>query len=259
MNLRLPSSISALGRAPPALVPTAISWARAASATRRSFSALVIAASFSETYKRNLDRLLRKYDTARELAPQPIVQAGEYGPASVGLIERRSQHLSFGEFSSKFAKAAAAAPHLEDPVVITAEPGSHPVAVPDASVDAYCLTHNETSTGVAMPLVRPDADGLVLVDATSAAGGVRWDPRQVDVYYFSPQKCFAADGGLWLACCSPAAVERIVAGRLNKQMADDLGISIKTVEAHRANIMEKLSANTVADLLKIALGAPARV
>ncbi|MCB0873149.1 MAG: phosphoserine transaminase [Actinobacteria bacterium] len=129
--------------------------------------------------------------------------------ASVGLIERRSQHLSFGEFSSKFAKAAAAAPHLDDPVVITAEPGSHPVPAPDASVDAYCLTHNETSTGVAMPLVRPDADGLVLVDATSAAGGVRWDPRQVDVYYFSPQKCFAADGGLWLACCSPAAIERI--------------------------------------------------
>lgn len=129
--------------------------------------------------------------------------------ATFGLIERRSQHLSFGEFSSKFAAAATAAPHLEDPVVIAADPGDHPAAVPDASVDAYCLTHNETSTGVAMRLARPDAAGLVLVDATSGAGGLRWDPAQVDVYYFSPQKCFASDGGLWLAAVSPAALERI--------------------------------------------------
>ncbi|MCB1268010.1 MAG: phosphoserine transaminase [Microthrixaceae bacterium] len=132
--------------------------------------------------------------------------------ATFGLIDSRSQHLEFGEFSSKFAKAAAAAPHLGDPEVISTEAGHHPTAVPMDGIDAYCLTHNETSTGVAMPLERPhgtDADGLVLVDATSAAGGVRWDPRQVDVYYFSPQKCFASDGGLWLACCSPAAIERI--------------------------------------------------
>lgn len=129
--------------------------------------------------------------------------------ATFGLIERRSQHLSFGEFSSKFAQAAAAAPHLDDPVIVASDPGDHPDPVPDPSVDAYCLTHNETSTGVAMRLVRPDADGLVLVDATSGAGGLRWDPAQVDVYYFSPQKCFASDGGLWLAAVSPAALERI--------------------------------------------------
>ncbi len=129
--------------------------------------------------------------------------------ATFCLIERRSQHLSFGEFSSKFAAAAKAAPHLDDPVVVASEPGTHPDPVPDPAVDAYALTHNETSTGVAMTLTRPAADGLVLVDATSGAGGLRWDPAQVDVYYFSPQKCFASDGGLWLACCSPAALERI--------------------------------------------------
>ena len=81
--------------------------------------------------------------------------------------------------------------------------------VADPEVDAYAFTHNETSTGVAMRLVRPDADGLVLVDATSGAGGLAWDPAEVDVYYFSPQKCFASDGGLWLAACSPAAITRI--------------------------------------------------
>ncbi len=130
--------------------------------------------------------------------------------ATFGLIERRSQHLSFGEFSSKFAKAAKEAPHLEDPEVITTEPGDHPEAVANPDVDAYALTHNETSTGVAMPIRRPEgADGLVLVDATSGAGGIRVDPSQFDVYYFSPQKCFASDGGLWLAACSPAGVERI--------------------------------------------------
>lgn len=130
--------------------------------------------------------------------------------ATFGLIEYRSMHASFGEFSSKFAKAAKDAPHLGDPVVVTAEPGDHPTLEADVAIDAYCLTHNETSTGVAMPLVRPaGADALVLVDATSGAGGLRWDPSQVDVYYFSPQKCFASDGGLWLAACSPAALARI--------------------------------------------------
>ncbi|MCU0274046.1 MAG: phosphoserine transaminase, partial [Acidimicrobiales bacterium] len=129
--------------------------------------------------------------------------------ATFGLIERRSQHLVFGEFSSKFAEASKQAPHLEDPVVVESPVGSHPTAVRDPSVDAYCFTHNETSTGVAMPLVRPDADGLVLVDATSAAGGLRFDASQTDVYYFAPQKCLASDGGLWLAAVSPAAVERI--------------------------------------------------
>jgi phosphoserine aminotransferase len=129
--------------------------------------------------------------------------------ATFHLIDERSQHLTFGEFSSKFAEAATAAPHLKDPEVVTAAPGTHPK--PHAGpVDLYALTHNETSTGVMMPLRRPaGADGIVAVDATSAAGGIRWDPAEVDVYYFAPQKCFAADGGLWLAACSPAGVERI--------------------------------------------------
>lgn len=130
--------------------------------------------------------------------------------AIFGLIDSRSQHLRFGEFSSKFAEAAAAAPHLGEPANLFAEPGTHPLPVSDPEIDAYCLTHNETSTGVAMPLDRPaGADGLVLVDATSAAGGLRFDPNEVDVYYFAPQKCLASDGGLWLAAVSPDAIERI--------------------------------------------------
>jgi phosphoserine aminotransferase len=130
--------------------------------------------------------------------------------ATFGLIEQRSQHLRFGEFSSKFAEAAAAAPHLQEPSFLFADPGTHPLPVADEDVDAYCLTHNETSTGVVMPLERPHgAEGLVLVDATSAAGGVRFDPAETDVYYFAPQKGLASDGGLWLAAVSPAAVERI--------------------------------------------------
>lgn len=131
--------------------------------------------------------------------------------ATFGLIDRRSQHLTFGEFSSKFAQAAKAAPFLDDPMVLSADPGTRAEAVTDPSVDAYALTHNETSTGVAMPLVRPAGtdDALVLVDATSAAGGLRFDAAQTDVYYFAPQKCLASDGGLWLAAVSPAAIERI--------------------------------------------------
>jgi phosphoserine aminotransferase len=130
--------------------------------------------------------------------------------ATFGLIDQRSQHLSFGEFSSRFVDCTAAAPHLGDPEVIESAPGSVPTPKANPDVDAYCFTHNETSTGVAMPLVRPDgAEGLVLVDATSAAGGMRFEARQVDVYYFAPQKALASDGGLWLAALSPAAVERI--------------------------------------------------
>jgi phosphoserine aminotransferase len=132
--------------------------------------------------------------------------------AAFGMIERRSQHLAFGEFSSKFAAAVAGAPHLEAPEVIESEPGSAPDAKGHPGVDAYALTHNETSTGVTAPVRRPaDAEpgALVLVDATSAAGGVRVDPAEFDCYYFAPQKCFASDGGLWLALCSPAAVERV--------------------------------------------------
>ena len=130
--------------------------------------------------------------------------------ATFGLIEARSEHLVFGEFSSKFGEAAAAAPHLGQPVIVSTEPGTHPVARKE-DVDVYAFTHNETSTGVAMQLQRPAfaGDALVVVDATSAAGGLPWNPSEVDVYYFAPQKCFASDGGLWLAACSPRALERI--------------------------------------------------
>lgn len=132
--------------------------------------------------------------------------------ATFGLVEDRSQHLVHGEFSSKFAAAAAAAPHLGEPEVLESAPGTHGEAKASAGIDAYALTHNETSTGVVMPLERPegaDPGALVLVDATSAAGGVRFDPDEVDVYYFAPQKCLASDGGLWIAACSPAALERV--------------------------------------------------
>jgi phosphoserine aminotransferase len=132
--------------------------------------------------------------------------------ATFGLIERRSEHLAFGEFSAKFASVAAAAPHLDDPLVIESAPGTHPEPIADATVDTYALTHNETSTGVMAEIRRPDgmADGsIVIVDATSAAGALRFDTSAPDVYYFAPQKVFGSDGGLWLACCSPAGVERI--------------------------------------------------
>jgi phosphoserine aminotransferase len=130
--------------------------------------------------------------------------------ATFSLIRRRSQHLVFGEFSAKFAAAAAAAPHLDPPQTISSPPGSHPQARPDPAVDLYALTHNETSTGVAMPVRRPaGAGGLVCVDATSGAGGLPVDPRELDVYYFAPQKALAGDGGLWVALLSPAAVARV--------------------------------------------------
>ena len=130
--------------------------------------------------------------------------------ATFGLIDQRSQHLSYGEFSSKFAACAAAAPHLGDPEIIESAPGTVPTPKANPDVDAYCFTHNETSTGVAVAPLRPDgAEGLVLVDATSAAGGLRFDASQTDAYYFAPQKALASDGGLWLAALSPAAVERI--------------------------------------------------
>jgi phosphoserine aminotransferase len=130
--------------------------------------------------------------------------------AAFGLIERRAEHLVFGEFSSKFAAVSAGAPFLDDPLVVESEPGTHPDLVADASVDTYAFPQNETSTGVMMEVRRvAGADALMLVDATSAAGGVRVDPTHFDVYYFAPQKAFAADAGIWIAVCSPAAVERI--------------------------------------------------
>jgi phosphoserine aminotransferase len=159
--------------------------------------------------------------------------------ATFGLVHERTQHLVFGEFSSKFAEACTSAPHLGDPTVITSATGDHPDAVAEAGVDVYALTHNETSTGVAMQLQRPsgaDAGALVAVDATSGAGGLRWSPSEVDVYYFAPQKCFAADGGLWIAACSPAAVERIeriAASDRWRPASIDLGIALSNSQANQ--------------------------
>jgi phosphoserine aminotransferase len=131
--------------------------------------------------------------------------------AVLNLIENRSQHLVFGEFSSKFATASKEAPFLGEPSVIKAEPGSHPTCVAEAGIDLYALTHNETSTGVSMPITRPSniGDALVAVDATSAAGGLMVDAKEFDTYYFAPQKSFASDGGLWIAIMSPAAITRV--------------------------------------------------
>jgi phosphoserine aminotransferase len=152
--------------------------------------------------------------------------------ATFGLIEERSQHLVFGEFSSKFASASKEAPFLGEPTVIKAKPGSHPVATAEAGIDVYALTHNETSTGVAMPILRPaGTDGaLVLVDATSAAGGLMVDAKEFDTYYFAPQKSFASDGGLWIAIMSPAAIaraEKIKASGRWVPAFFDLGIAIE--------------------------------
>jgi phosphoserine aminotransferase len=148
--------------------------------------------------------------------------------ATFGLIVGRSQHYVFGEFSSKFAEAAAAAPHIAEPVVIRGHPGTHPVIdATTTDVDVVALTHNETSTGVSMQLRRPRGDALVVVDATSGAGGLPWSPSEADVYYFAPQKCFASDGGLWLAACSPAAIERIRTIKAsNRWMPASLDLSI---------------------------------
>ena len=152
--------------------------------------------------------------------------------ATFGLIEDRSQHLVFGEFSSKFAAAAKEAPFLGEPTVIKSEPGSHPVCVAEAGIDVYAMTHNETSTGVAMPIIRPaGTDGaLVLVDATSAAGGLMVAAKEFDTYYFAPQKSFASDGGLWIAVMSPAAIaraEKIKASGRWVPAFFDLGIAIE--------------------------------
>jgi len=152
--------------------------------------------------------------------------------ATFGLIENKSQHLVFGEFSSKFAIAAKEAPFLGEPTVIKAEPGSHPQAIAEAGIDVYALTHNETSTGVAMPIKRTAGiDGaLVLVDATSAAGGLEVDAKEFDTYYFAPQKSFASDGGLWLALMSPAAIARAEKIKADGRWVPaffDLGIAIE--------------------------------
>ena len=150
--------------------------------------------------------------------------------AAACLIRERSLHLAYGEFSAKFAKVAAAAPFLADPILVEAEPGDAPEPRADPAADVIAWAHNETSTGVAVPVVRPPgADGaLVLIDATSGAGGLAVDVAEADAYYFAPQKGFGSEGGLWLALLSPAAIERIgeldgVAGRWQPQF-----LSLKT-------------------------------
>jgi phosphoserine aminotransferase len=150
--------------------------------------------------------------------------------AAAGLIRERSLHLSFGEFSNKFASVAAGAPFLSDPVVVKSDPGDAPAPTFEPGVDVVAWAHNETSTGVMVPVTRPAGSGddaLVLIDATSGAGGLPVDASQADVYYFAPQKCFAADGGLWLALLSPAAQERIaeVGARTDRWIPESLSLT----------------------------------
>ena len=131
--------------------------------------------------------------------------------AAAGLVRERALHLAFGEFSQKFATVTKGAPFLEDPIVVAAEPGDAPEPTSDPSADAVAWAHNETSTGAMVPVQRvgETESALVLIDATSGAGGLPVDVAQADAYYFAPQKSFAADGGLWLALLSPAAIERV--------------------------------------------------
>ncbi len=132
--------------------------------------------------------------------------------ATFGLIEDRAQFLSFGEFGSKFASAAKSAPHLGVPTILGSDPGDAPSFEAEAGIDVYASPHNETSTGVAIRPARvggADPGALMVLDATSAAGGLPVDPNEFDVYYFAPQKCFGSDGGLWFALMSPAALDRV--------------------------------------------------
>ena len=131
--------------------------------------------------------------------------------AALSLVRERSLHLAYGEFSRKFATVTGKAPFLEDPIIVEAPAGDAPQPTADASADAVAWAHNETSTGVMVPVTRPQdaGDALVLIDATSGAGGLPLDATQADAYYFAPQKSFASDGGLWLALLSPAAIARI--------------------------------------------------
>ena len=131
--------------------------------------------------------------------------------AAFGLIRNKSQHLTFGEFGAKFASSVKAAPFLADPTVLTSEPGDAPAFLAEPDADVYAAPHNETSTGVMIPVTRVSGtspDALMVWDATSGAGGLPVDPQQFDVYYFAPQKGFGSDGGLWFALMSPTALAR---------------------------------------------------
>jgi phosphoserine aminotransferase len=147
--------------------------------------------------------------------------------AAAGLVRERALHLSFGEFSNKFATVTKGAPFLKDPIVIKAEPGDAPEPQSDPAADVVAWAHNETSTGVMRSVERPDGDALVLIDATSGAGGLPLDATQADAYYFAPQKCFGSDGGLWLALLSPAAQERIaeVGARTDRWIPESLSLT----------------------------------
>jgi len=165
--------------------------------------------------------------------------------AAFGLVRQRAQHLSFGEFSSKFAAVTTAAPWLDEPTVIHAVPGSHPEPSAETGADAYALTHNETSTGVAMPIRRvagADSDALMLVDATSGAGGLPVSAAEFDTYYFAPQKCFGSDGGLWIALMSPAALDR--AGQIAS--SDRYVPEFLSLQAAIANSRQQQTYNTPA-------------
>ena len=156
--------------------------------------------------------------------------------AAVGLVRQRSLHLTYGEFSAKFASVTKGAPFLADPVVVTADPGDAPAPVADPSCDLIGWAHNETSTGVMVPVTRPSGSegALIAIDATSAAGGLPVDVRDADVYYFAPQKCFASDGGLWVALCSPAAIERIERiAASERYVPPSLDLSIAVASARR--------------------------
>jgi phosphoserine aminotransferase len=131
--------------------------------------------------------------------------------AAFGLVERRALHLSYGEFSAKFAAVTRAAPFLDEPIVVTADPGDAPEPVADPDADVLAWAQNETSTGVMVGVTRPAGSdhALLVIDATSGAGGLPVDVAAADAYYFAPQKSFASDGGLWLVLLSPAALERV--------------------------------------------------
>ncbi|HEY6761949.1 MAG TPA: phosphoserine transaminase [Baekduia sp.] len=149
---------------------------------------------------------------------------------AAGLVRERSLHLTYGEFSNKFATVTKGAPFLADPVVVSADPGDAPAPVYEAGVDVVAWAHNETSTGVMVPVRRPAGsagEALVLVDATSGAGGLPVDASEADVYYFAPQKSFASDGGLWLALLSPAAQERIaeIGARTDRWIPESLSLT----------------------------------
>jgi phosphoserine aminotransferase len=149
--------------------------------------------------------------------------------ATCCLVRERALHLTYGEFSSKFAVCTRGAPFLDDPILVEAPPGDAPEPVADPAADVIAWAHNETSTGVMVPVTRPEGAALVLIDATSGAGGLPVDIRDADAYYFAPQKGFASDGGLWLALMSPAAVERVAeidAGRSHDRWVPDF-LSLK--------------------------------